>query len=373
MAKGIEIPAGTVPRAVAAVIVAALLLAAGYWVATWVLDATDDEVVNALGAGFIGLFFLVGALLSLMLIMAPVIDAWSESRPNTVKPAKPKKPLSPGARGLRRVAAFLVAGAALLVGFAVVAALLGSDSDSAKIPAIAVVLAGVTLYSARGLYRMVRGSPPPLEDVPAKPVRRKKAKPARMANLAPTDMDTLEDAHIDTGPGTPQISHQVWRTASKRNTAFLVPIAGLLFILPLGLVLAIDGDMVPGVAITLVAVLMIGLTPVLRRRGREVMRLGFDWSHNVLWVERGGRLHWMPNANMIDAFELNRTVDGPMFDPGVMIMTDGAVAGTRDKAWTLIANRTDGHRRRLFETECHAGREARELLSRANQPLFEQE
>ena len=373
MAEGIRISAETVLRAVAATVVAGLILAAGYWVATWVLDATDDDVINVLGAVFIGLFFLVGALLAFMLILAPIIDAWSESRTKVAKPKKPVKPVSPGARGLRRVAAFVVAGVVALIGFAVVGALLDSDSDSAKIPAIAVALAGATLFSARGLYRIIRGAPPPLASVPAKPAPRKKAKPARMADLAPTDMNTLEDAHIDTGPQAPQIGYEVWRTGSQRNTALLVPIAGFLFILPLGLVLAIDGDLVPGVAISLVAVVMIGSYPFLRRRGREVMRLGFDWPHNVLWVERGNRLHWMPNANMIDGFDLSRTDQGPLFDPGVMIMTDGAVAGTRDKAWALIANRTDGHRWLLTETECHAGREARELLVKAGTLLAGQE
>ncbi len=377
-----------VARGAAGASTAAAMLAGGGWVSVWVLDATDEPVINVLGSFFIGLFFLSAAFISFMLIGEPLLNAWSETRSAVAKPErKPTKaaktPPSRTVRMVRRLMGIAVAGMVLVIGLAVIAALLDGDGGSGKTPAIAVVLGGLFLVTARWLYRTIRGAGPPVVDTSTEPAvkpGRRKAKPARKTDLAPTDTENLEDSAIDTGPQSPQIGHTVWRTASRRNTAVLVPVAGLLFVLPLGLVMAVGahaGEMdreafIPGIGIAILALVLVAFYPLLRRRGREVMRLGFDWSRNLLWVERGGRLHWMPNANMIESFGLVRTDDGPLFDPGVMIMTDGAVASTRDKAWTIVAERTDDHRWLLFATECYSRREANNLVARAEALLSAQ-
>ena len=211
-----------VARGVAGAAVAAAMLAGGGWVSVWVLDATDEPVINVLGSIFIGLFFLSAAFISFMLIGLPLINAWSDARSAAAKPVRKsaksaKSPPSRAVRMVRRLAGIAVAGVVLVIGLAVIAALLDGDGGSGKTPAIAVALGGLFLVAARWLYRTIRGAGPPVVDESnrsaAKPGRRE-AKPARKADLPPTDTENLEDSAIDTGPQSPQIGHAVWRTAS---------------------------------------------------------------------------------------------------------------------------------------------------------------
>ena len=103
---------------------------------------------------------------------------------------------------------------------------------------------------------------------------------------------------------------------------------------PVEILIAVAG----GAGMVLFALLSI----LVRKKGREIMRVGFDWGTNTMWVFRGGKIHYLPNANCITTLDLKKETYGS--GPGAVaigedvIPTGGGVTAT----WVLTAEYSSG-------------------------------
>ena len=159
----------------------------------------------------------------------------------------------------------------------------------------------------------------------------------RRPDVQPTDAD-LDPTLIDTGPDTPQIAHQVWKSSNWRGLAF-APWALAAFFGFVGLVTLSEKEGIGTVlSMLVIAIVCLLLRRPLKRMSMETFRLGLDWQTNTLWAARGQKLvAWVGDANTITDIEFIG-----------MDVGDAAAGGGKEKNYILLAQR-GAERREIIE------------------------
>ncbi|PKP21828.1 MAG: hypothetical protein CVU05_05925 [Bacteroidetes bacterium HGW-Bacteroidetes-21] len=169
--------------------------------------------------------------------------------------------------------------------------------------------------------------------------------PVRKTGIPPTDRVKTESAIINAG-NSPQISDNVIKSSTSKN----VFIAPLLFGI-LAIVLALGGFAVaePGLgAVSLiVAIVLFIVSGSLKGKSRAILRIGFDWNYNAIWVIfPGKKLTYIGNANCITKFSIEKTQLSSTRYTNIGSSEVRINTAVQDKhnIWMLMVEKTDGSR-----------------------------
>jgi len=124
--------------------------------------------------------------------------------------------------------------------------------------------------------------------------------PVRKKDLPPTDRANACASTINTGPSSPQVSVEVWKSdAAKAGPVAMIVMACLAALMVVAGIAAKEWAVIAiGVAGVVVCWFLRGL---LARAGRGEFRLGFDWKTNTVWalMPKAKTPSWLGNANCV--------------------------------------------------------------------------
>jgi hypothetical protein len=191
--------------------------------------------------------------------------------------------------------------------------------------------------------------------------------PVRRAELAPTDKEEISRFNVSTAQSNPHIALQAYK-GSGYEAAIQVFLAFGLLGLILGLPLLFMDSVGAGFVFILVAFLLLWLRKKIKTSwGATLLRIGFDWKNNALWIKKDSdkEAQMVANANCISDFTLaehKSTRQGRVhFDQ------DFTKSGTKvqytDKSWMLLAQMSNNTNKLVAVfTEKKRGEEALEKM-----------
>lgn len=195
--------------------------------------------------------------------------------------------------------------------------------------------------------------------------------PVRKQDVPPTDRINAEASVIDT-LNSPHIKDHVIKSSTSKNL-FKAPIAIALFALILGFGGFAVSEPALGLISIVVAVALVLLSIMLKKKSRSDFKLGFDWKYNVIWskLESEKNPHYLGNANCITKLSIEK--DKFSRSRVALIGSTEAKMLTSYKddcdVWSLIVEKTDGSKipLHIFFSESEAYRvleKANDLLNR---------
>jgi len=186
--------------------------------------------------------------------------------------------------------------------------------------------------------------------------------PVRHSELPPTNIKRFKPDHINTGASSPQGGRLVWKDGAWQGGFWflsLFAVVGLTFTLvgfqsPVEIIAVAGGG--AGFALFLFLALLV------RKHGREHIRIGVDWSTNALWVVRGGRTNFLPHANCIRTLQIQK--EGHGRGPGAVAIGENVLltGGGANVTYRLVAEYSSGENKTCPGTEFQKKREARGIL-----------
>lgn len=172
-------------------------------------------------------------------------------------------------------------------------------------------------------------------------------------------------AKNNSGISSAQISHLIWKDGAWLGgfwLLLLVAALGLMFIL-VGLKKPVEIFAVAGGGAGLVVFLSLAI--LVRKHGRNTIRMGIDPDTNKLWVERDGATHNLPNAGSIRALEIQKEEQGRL--PGAVTISDVTqpTGGGQNAIFRLVAEYSSGEQETCPGTEFQKKREARTIIKKS--------
>ena len=183
-------------------------------------------------------------------------------------------------------------------------------------------------------------------------------------DLPPTNINKIGPNDINTGSSSPQITHLVWKDGAWQGGFWF-----LLLFAALGLIFTIVGFQKP-VEVLAVAgggaglVIFLFLAILVARHGKEHIRVGLDWDTNTLWAVRGGRTHYLPNANCIRSLQVQKESQGR--GPGAAAIGDDVIptGGGGNVTYCLVTEYSSGEQEFCPGTEFQKKKEATGILKK---------
>lgn len=178
------------------------------------------------------------------------------------------------------------------------------------------------------------------------------------------NMNWIDEDRIDTGPTSPQVYHLVWKDGAWHGGFLLLLLPaflGLMFVL-IGLQKPVEILAVAGGGAGLVLFLFLSL--LVRKYGRDYIRMGLDWDTNTLWVVRGNRTHYLPNANCIRNIKVQKEAQG--WGPGAVAIDDNVIptGGGANVTYRLVAEYSSGEKQVCPGTELQKKKEAKAIFKK---------
>tara|TARA_R110000850_G_scaffold60524_10_gene138846 strand:- start:708 stop:1643 length:936 start_codon:yes stop_codon:yes gene_type:complete len=137
------------------------------------------------------------------------------------------------------------------------------------------------------------------------PHRNANYQPAWMTDISPTDEFNTDEATINTGQNSPQISEEVWSSIQAyKNGGMFFGIGAFGAAFTFAVLLGDPSFGLASIAAIITAICV--LTPFLTRTKRRILfRLGFDPASNTLWSQRGFEPpQWHANGNETVGFHI---------------------------------------------------------------------
>ncbi|MFC2131184.1 hypothetical protein ACFLSQ_07095 [Bacteroidota bacterium] len=165
--------------------------------------------------------------------------------------------------------------------------------------------------------------------------------PIRKRHILPTDRSNISTENIDTGSGSPQFEHTVWRNRGWFEASHTAPFAVGAFFLFVGLIVLgekRDADMAP--IMFLIAIICFITFFPWRALAKTKMQAGIDWSTNTLWIKRKKKVTaFEPDANFIENIGILKH-DSKTGNP-LWIMDPAMPMVFNKREWFLTVKRVD--------------------------------
>jgi hypothetical protein len=134
---------------------------------------------------------------------------------------------------------------------------------------------------------------------------RKGVVPVRKPDLLPTDKNALSQEIITPDALAPCIEYNVWKSKNWRSFSLWFPwTTGSFFVFVGTVILYNPSDMRYSPLFFFIACALFLTAIPLKRMGKTIVRLGFDWHHNAFWMKRASssKTIWEADANLILGF-----------------------------------------------------------------------
>jgi len=150
--------------------------------------------------------------------------------------------------------------------------------------------------------------------------------PARMAHIPPTDRENFYHDALDMGPHQPQVHFPMQRAHDSKSDIVVWGIVGVVLI-GLGIVMMVDGAVVPGLVILAFGALSAYASKRSAAKATMLARVGFDWNWNALWSVVGDSQvpGYLLDANLlVDVVAIqDKEREDAVFVPGEAIVAGG--------------------------------------------------
>ncbi len=143
---------------------------------------------------------------------------------------------------------------------------------------------------------------------------RKDIIPVRKKDLLPTDKENVKQSNVSTDTPEQYIEHTVWKSTNWKGFSQWFPWTTGSFFLFVGLVvLGNPADRHYSPLFFLMALALFLTSIPLKRMAKTVVRLGFDWSHNIFWMKKASSkdIVWEADANLIVSFNFTPYTSPP--------------------------------------------------------------
>jgi len=196
--------------------------------------------------------------------------------------------------------------------------------------------------------------------------------PVRKKNLNPTTKN-LNPLLVDTGFNSPQFEMQVWKSRSWFEVARILPWVMGGFFLLIGLIIAgnkADAQYAP--IPLLLGILFLFSGKPIKKAGKTILRMGFDWKTNTVWMKKGNNpLVFEPDANLMRNFNAVLNVTSRI-NSGWRI-GEAKPLYTKEREWLITYLRSGSeHQWTMQKFSFATQKEVQEVLQNLNTLLIQQ-
>ena len=176
--------------------------------------------------------------------------------------------------------------------------------------------------------------------------------PVRRSELLPTDKDEISRFNVSTAHSNPHIALPVFKGSGYGAAVQVFMAFGILGLL-LGFPLLFMDNAGAGFLFIVLALLLLWLRKKIKTAwGATLLRIGFDWKSNALWIKKDSEkeAQMIANANCISDFTLSEHKS--VRQGRVHFDQDYTKLGTRvqhtDKSWMLLAKMSNDTNKLVF-------------------------